>query len=301
MIGIAIVLVVVVAPLLYGMTGAVRIWWESAAARVEQPQVKSWRLTFASALLYVLAFNLTFFIQELFLVLPKAMTPGLRPRLFHNNHNWEGDHPLAHLFQGTGALAILISGVVCALIVQRRSIRSPTLRLFLVWMTFTGMLQALPQVVVGSLVSGNDVGMAMGYLGISGATKTAAALVALAAIPPIAMWLTREFLSLADDQVQIASARARVAFVWSVATLPAILAIPMIIPFRVPREWIEVAAVPVISTAIGIAWIQATAWHVRGATARGGLSRLSAMYPLGAVLVLLAFFQLVLRPGIRFF
>jgi hypothetical protein len=32
-----------------------------------------------STLLYTLAFNLTFFIQELFLVVPKALTPGLRP------------------------------------------------------------------------------------------------------------------------------------------------------------------------------------------------------------------------------
>ena len=66
----------------------------------------TWRLPIASALLYTLAYNLTFFIQELFLVVPKALTPGLRPTLFHNNHTWQGDHPLASLFQGTGALAI---------------------------------------------------------------------------------------------------------------------------------------------------------------------------------------------------
>ncbi len=39
-----------------------------------------WKLTLASALLYALAFNLVFFVQELFLVLPKALTPG--PRVF---------------------------------------------------------------------------------------------------------------------------------------------------------------------------------------------------------------------------
>jgi len=37
----------------------------------------NWKLTSASALIYTLAFNLIFFIQELFLVLPKAFTPGL--------------------------------------------------------------------------------------------------------------------------------------------------------------------------------------------------------------------------------
>src|SRR5690606_22846652 len=47
-----------------------------------------WRLVAHSALLYTIAFNLVFFIQELFLVLPKAFTPGLRPTLYHNNHDW---------------------------------------------------------------------------------------------------------------------------------------------------------------------------------------------------------------------
>ena len=57
-------------------------------------------------------------------MLPKALTPGVRPTLFHNNHGWEGENPLTSLFQGTGALAILLSGVVCALLLQRRSPRS---------------------------------------------------------------------------------------------------------------------------------------------------------------------------------
>src|SRR3546814_11139599 len=60
----------------------------------------NWPLTSNSALIYTLAFNLVFFTQELFLVVPKALTPGLRPTLYHNNHGWEGDHPLASLFQG---------------------------------------------------------------------------------------------------------------------------------------------------------------------------------------------------------
>ncbi len=39
----------------------------------------NWKLTVASALLYTLAFNSIFFTQELFLVLPKALTPGPAP------------------------------------------------------------------------------------------------------------------------------------------------------------------------------------------------------------------------------
>ena len=68
----------------------------------------NWKQSVASALLYALAFNLVFFVQGFFLVLPKTFTPGLRPTLFHNNHTWEGDSPLAKLYQGTGALVLLL-------------------------------------------------------------------------------------------------------------------------------------------------------------------------------------------------
>jgi hypothetical protein len=108
------------------------------------------------------------------------------------------------------------------------------------------------------------VGMAMDYLDLSATAKTAAALVALAAIPPVALWLRRPLLSLAANPTCIASARARTRFIFEVATLPALTAILLIIPFRVPREWIEVVMVPVVVTVIGIAWLQAGAWRVSG-------------------------------------
>jgi hypothetical protein len=109
LIGIAVALVLVAGPLLLGLTGL--ICARRAPAEAPEPaRPWTWKLTINSALLYALAFNLTFFIQELFLVLPKALTPGLHPTLFHNNHSWQGDNPLASLFQGTGALAIFLTG-----------------------------------------------------------------------------------------------------------------------------------------------------------------------------------------------
>src|SRR5882757_10732819 len=102
----------------------------------------NWKLSVASALLFALAFNLVFFIQELFLVLPKAFTPGLRPTLFHNNHTWEGDNPLAKLFQGTGALATFITASACAVLLSRGWGRSATARLFLIWVVYNGFFQS---------------------------------------------------------------------------------------------------------------------------------------------------------------
>src|SRR3546814_11289667 len=91
------------------------------------------------------------------------------PTHYHNNHVWEGDHPLASLFQGTGALAIFITGVLFALLLRYRPGRPVPAQLLLIWMTYHGLLQSLPQVAAGAISEGNDVGMAMDLLGVSAA------------------------------------------------------------------------------------------------------------------------------------
>src|SRR5450432_3248120 len=166
-IGIAALLVLVIGPLLLGLMGISRVRRASVGEISGLADHWNWKLTIASALLYALAFNLTFIVQELFLVIPKALIPGLRPILFHNNHTWTGENPLASLFQGTGALAIFVTGLLCALLLRRRPPRSVGVRLFLIWMTYNGFLQSLPQVVIGSVEPENDVGMAMNYLHFS--------------------------------------------------------------------------------------------------------------------------------------
>jgi hypothetical protein len=86
-----------------------------------------------------------------------------------------------------------------------------------------------------------------------------------------------------------------------VATVPALAAILLIIPFRVPRNWVEVVAVPVVVTVIGVAWIQAGAWAVSKVKPSVRLSSKSVVYALSALLILLLVFQLILRPGVRFY
>ena len=297
LIGMSVAAVIVGGPLLLGLAGlfnARRVAGESSMAW-------NWRLTVTSALLYVLAFNLTFFIQELFLVLPKAFTPGVRPTLFHNDHGWEGDHPLVKLFQGTGALATFLTAAACAVVLRRDSKGSSALRLLLIWMAYSGFFMSLPQVVVGAIVPQNDVGMAMEYLGFGVTAKTLAALVALALIPPLALWLTRQLLSVAESPADIADPGARTRFIFQIATLPALVAIAMIVAFRVPREWIEVVMVPVVVTIIGIVWMQAGAWRIRDVNAVGRPGDRAIVYSLAAVVMLLLLFQLVLRPGVHFY
>lgn len=298
LIGILVVVVLAAGPLGLGLAGVLGGRPVDNIRAAVMPW--NWRLTITSALLYVLAFNLTFFIQELFLVLPKALTPGLRPTLFHNNHSWEGGHPLAKLFQGTGAVATFLTAVVCAVLLGRESRRSNTVRLWLLWMAYCGFFMSLPQVVVGAIIPQNDVGMAMDYLGLGVTAKTVAAVVALAMIPPLALWLTRQLLSLAESPADVADAKARTRYIFQVATLPALVANVLIIPFRVPREWIEVIIVPAVVTLVGIIWMQAGAWRMTAVNPGGRLGDRSILYSFAAVLVLLLLFQLVLRPGVRF-
>ena len=166
---IASLTVIVAAPILFGAIGVWRSRSVASAAAASGPW--RWQRTLHSSLLYALSFSLIFFIQELFLVVPKALTPGLRATLYHNNHNWTGDNPLAHLFQGTGALAILLTALGFVAWLKLRPPRTETARLFAIWMAFHGFFQSLPQVVVGAVLPQNDVGMAFGYLQWADTTK----------------------------------------------------------------------------------------------------------------------------------
>jgi hypothetical protein len=298
-VGVAIALTVIVAPALLGVTGSLRGRRASSAVPAGRTQW-NWRLMINSALLYALAFNLVFFIQELFLVLPKALTPGLSPTLFHNNHRWDGEHPLANLFQGAGALTILLTGLAFLFWLARRPGRSVSGRLFCIWMAYHGCFESLPQVVIGAINPQNDVGMAMDYFSFSPAAKTTAALAALVAIAAIAIRLTPHLLALATAPGQIDGPSKRTRFIFQVATLPALIGILLVVPFRVPGHVIEVLILPIIVALVGIGWIQAGAWRatdVRWSELRPVRSIRSAL----AVLIgMLLIFQIVLRPGIPF-
>lgn len=290
-------LTILAGPLALGLAGAA----SARRTNAVQTAAADWRPTVVSTLLYVLAFNLTFFIQELFLVLPKALTPGLRPTLYHNNHSWEGTNPLASLFQGTGALATLSVGLVCLWLLRRSRPCSSCSRLFLFWMAYCGCFMALPQVVIGALSHGSDVGMAMGYLQVGETMRIGAGLVALGLMPLVALQLRRPALELADAPARIAGPGTRTRFVFRMVTLPALAGTALVVPFRVPRELLEVLLVPLLVVLPGIPWIQAGAWRVRDARPNGAAAAASLAYPFAAVVALLLFFQLVLRPGVPFY
>ena len=226
-----------------------------------------------SAILCALAFNLSFFWQELWLVIPKALTPGLYPTLFHNNHDWTGSAPNVDLLQGTGAIATLASGLFF-LTVRRW-------RLFAFWMAFEGLFQSLSQLAVGTQLPGNDVGRALAYLGMGEGGKTA--LLALALL----------------SMVVAGGSLARIRPPLLEAALAALLSIALIVPFRLPRNIVEVLLIPAIVQAIGLISLLLGASFADRRVSEPMTAPL--LVPTLALAVLLLIFQLILRPGIPFF
>jgi hypothetical protein len=269
--------------------------WRWARSRSDaQPAWDGW-LTLKSTLALTLAFNLVFFIQEFFLVLPKALTPGLQPTLFHNNHLWQGHHPAEDLLQGTGALATVIAGALFAFWLIRRTPKGDVSRLVLFWLALLGFLSALPQIVIGAVILQNDVGRAMTGLQFTPEARLVASAGAMMAMAWICWRLTPYLLSAAaTDDSQPGTTAFRIGVV------PCLLAIPLIAVFRVPNSAIEVLLPPCVDESIAAVWILAAAWHARPIPAGAPRSQ-----PLTGLLIalggLLAVFQLVLRRGIDFF
>lgn len=278
-------------PFLIALAGLVGRRCAHARARI------GWRLPVASALAATLTFNLVFMVQEVFLVLPKALTPGLHPVLFHNNHTWTGDDPIASLYQGTGALAILILG---ASALAWLSLRPPSFlagRLLLLWTAFNGVYQALMQAPVGAALPQNDVGMAMDYLNLDRAERMALVLLAFGVMAGAAAILAARGLELVGPAPDGRAARADVLL--RTVTLPGLAAVVLVLPFRTPGSPDQVALVPVVVMLLGLSMIQAAAWRVRPRLAPpSGAPPILALA--AALAVVLAVFQLVLRPGIPF-
>jgi hypothetical protein len=259
-----------------------------------------WRLSLDSALAYALAFSIQFFVQELFLVVPKALTPGLKPTLFHNNHDWTGTNPLAELFQGTGALATVVVGLSFMVWVTRRPPRSRGLRLFAIWMALLGLLEALPQVLIGTVIPQNDVGRAMTYLGFPEGVKIGGSVTATVAMALACGLVVPLLLTLAPGS-ETQDARGRARTILRFAVLPALAAVALIVPFRLPGAPIEILFPPVVATLAAATWLQGWSWIAPRAPADPARPGWSTPILLAALGLLLAVFHLLLRPGVEFF
>jgi hypothetical protein len=164
----------------------------------ESPCRASWALIVNSAVLYALAYNLTFLLQELLLVIPKAIY-GLQPILYHNNHRWLVSDPIEDLLQGSGALAVLVSGLLFCWVLSRQSRAQSLLKLFSIWMVYHGLTQSLQQVAFSVLNRNSDVSDALGYLGVGEVLRYSLAIAAVASLVYVGLFLTRPLLGFAPS------------------------------------------------------------------------------------------------------
>ena len=250
-----------------------------------------------SAVLYALAFNLIFFIQELFLALGKRWL-GLRAILYHNNHNWYGEHPKDDLAQGYGAVAIFITAILCLIVARKMKDSRHWLQLFFLWLSFQGFAQSLPQFITAFMATDTDTGQAFNYLGLSQTAGWIIAIVSIIFLLFICSLFSKFLLQLAPSALITQSAGTRFKFIFLIAILASAIGIILIIPFRI-MPWSRAMA-PVLVTLFTVPMIYAHAWKPGPLVPiNSNANRKVCWVPIVMLVIVLLIFQLILAKGVE--
>ncbi|MBT8300846.1 MAG: hypothetical protein KJO63_05910 [Maribacter sp.] len=252
-----------------------------------------------SAVFFALAFNIIFFLQEVFLVLGKKAL-GLQSFLYHNNHTWVGEHPMTSLMQGSGALAIFLIGLICLAIFQFIRNSGSIWKLFLFWMAFNGLIQSIPQVIIGYLNPGTDVGQALvGYLKLSEPLLISLSIVSAIAMALLCIWFGKLLLEFAPADTVLNHPKVKLKYIRYIAVGAAIIGSIFVVPFRILP--MGQAVTPFIVSAFSIPWIWAAAAHSRPIRhTPNNINEKVAWSPVLLLLLLLIFFRWILVPGLEF-
>ena len=73
---------------------------------------------------------------------------------------------------------------------------------------------------------------------------------------------------------------------------------PLLVPFRLPRNSVELVIFPTVLMVFGALWVMAGTIFSPAVASQAARSRPSLLVPVAALAAVLAFFQVVLRPGI---
>jgi len=283
-------------PLAWGLYGYYKTRTVNSTGN-SKPTQPAWPLIINSAVLYTLAFNLIFFIQELFLALGKRWL-GLKAYLYHNNHHWEGTHPMEGLAQGYGAAAIFITGLVCLLLLKTSRNSTHWSQLLLLWLAFQGLAQSIPQFITASIAPGTDMGQAFTYLGFGKLTGLIISIAGVIAMLVTGAAFSGYLLRLAPATASINTPPGRFQYLMRIAVLAALLGILLIIPFRI-MPWSRAVA-PVEVTLLSIPMVFANGWKVSlENTINSSVNYKLYWLPVALLGLLLIFFQLVLAKGVE--
>jgi len=286
--------ILLVWPILWGWRNWVKYRGTSAPK-----DISNYTTMINSAILYALAFNLIFFLQELFLVLGKKAL-GLNAFLYHNNHYWVGEHPMTLLMQGSGALAIFLIGLICLVIFRFILYSKSIWKLFVLWLAFHGLIQSIPQVMVAYFDPGTDVGDAIvGYLNLSQPFLIILAIMSMIAIAMISIWFSRQLLEFVSNDVDLNNPKVKFKYIRFIAVGAAILGSILVVPFRIPP--IGQAITPFIVLIFSIPWIwSAAAMSKPIIRTSNRINEKIYWSPIVLLVLLLIFFRLALAPGLEF-
>ena len=286
-------LLLLLIPILWGLYGFIKTRG-SARNKINYP---GFALIINSAMLYALAFNIIFFIQELFLALGKRWL-GLKAVLYHNNHNWYGEHPMDDLAQGYGAVAIFITALICLIIARSMKGSRHWMHLLVLWMAFQGFAQSIPQFITAFMAPDTDTGQAFTYLGLGQTSGWIISIAGIIAMLVIGALFTKYFLQLAPSSFVTENAGSRFGYLSRITLLASVIGIILIIPFRI-MPW-ERASAPVFVTLFSIPMVFAHAWKIKPLVpVDNDVNKKILIKPLILLVAMLLIFQLILAKGIE--
>jgi len=251
-----------------------------------------------SSVLYALAYNIIYFIQELFLVFGKKWI-GLKAYLYHNNHKWIGEDPRDDLMQGLGALTIFLLGILLLILFFKIRDSKHWITLFILWLAYHGLIQSLPQLSSVPMDRGSDVGQAITYLQLGLKMDYMISYMSIIAIIALAYGFSKWFMQFAPVHIILDHGLKRFRSIFFIVLLPAVLGTLVLFPYRIMP--INRYQMTVMLLLVCIPEIFAFSWLIKGVKPIGNEvnDRIVAVPIVLSILVLL-FFQLVLAPGVVF-
>jgi hypothetical protein len=286
-------LLLLIIPIVWGIYGFTRSRGETKRRITHS----SFATIINSAVLYALAFNVIFFIQELFLALGKRWL-GLKAILYHNNHNWIGEHPMDDLAQGYGAIAIFITGIICFIIARGIKSSEHWVQLLFLWMSFQGFAQSLPQFITAFMAPDTDTGQAFNYLGLGQTAGWIIAIVSIVLMLLIGSLFSKFLLQLAPSGLVTEKARSRFGYLFQIALLASFIGVVLIIPFRL-MPW-DRALAPVFVTLFTIPMVFANAWKIKPLVpVNSDINHKIPFIPIILLIILWLLFQLILAKGVE--
>ena len=251
-----------------------------------------------SAVLYALAYNIIYFIQEVFLVLGKNWI-GLTSYLYHNNHNWVGEDPRDDLMQGLGALAIFILGVILlAWFFKIRKSQHWT-SLFILWLAHHGLIQSLPQLSSVPIDRRSDTGQAITYLQLGETVDYMLSYASIIAIIGLAYGFSKWFMQFTPTQVSLDHGFSRFRSIFNIVLIPAVLGTLILFPYRIMP--VDRYIMTVMLLLVCVPFTFAFSWLVkRVKPVPNEVNDRVIIVPIALSVFVLMFFQLVLAPGVEF-